>query len=110
MTPPPLSPATLWRLGAGFALWGSALATLYALHAVGCAFGWSDWALRAGLFALLAAHLAAIAALIIVATRAGKADGATASLVRRVGLWTLWAALVATVLTFAPPVALTACL
>jgi hypothetical protein len=107
---PALSPGALWRLGAGFALWGSALATLYALHAVGCAFGWSGSSVRAGLAALLVGHLALIAALIALSLRATRARGTTAALVRRVGLWTLSAALIATAITFAPPIALTACL
>jgi hypothetical protein len=104
-----LPPRALWRLGAGFGLWSSALATLYALHAVGCAFGWSGPALRAAMAVLLAAHLATLGALLVIAPRPAAARGATAALVARVGLWTLWAALISTFFGFAPALLLTAC-
>ena len=61
MNSTPLAPRRLWWLGAGFALWCSALVVLYALHAIGCRFGWQTGALRLALASLLLAHMIAIA-------------------------------------------------
>ena len=46
MNAPPLPAQQLWGLAAGFGVWCSALAALYALHGIGCAFAWSGGALR----------------------------------------------------------------
>ena len=61
MSEHPLPPRRLWWLGAGFALWCSALVMLYALHAIGCTFGWGAAALRVSLAFVFVAHVVVIA-------------------------------------------------
>lgn len=95
----------------GFGIWCSALIILYALHSVGCAFGWASATLRLSLALVLLAHLA----LIGIAWRRcamGAPDlalGETASFMHWVSLWTLIAAFVTTVFTLAPALLLTTC-
>lgn len=103
-----LSPSHLLWLLAGFGVWSSALIMLYAFHAVGCAFMWEDWVIRLGLGALLLAHLGAYAALLVLLPRSQEgANGA--SFLSPIILWTMIAALVATLLTFLPGLFLLTC-
>lgn len=107
----PLAPRRLWWLGAGFALWCSALVVLYALHAIGCRFGWQTGALRLALASLLLAHMVAIAWLWWRFSRAMHAPVHTpiATFVQVVIVWTLIAALVSAVVALAPALLLTTC-
>ena len=89
-------------ISGGFAIWGSALIMAYGVHAIGCAFGWPVGATRAALAAILLAHAAAV---VVLWRHQPAADGALVSVVR----WTLAAALLAIVVTFAPGLVLTAC-
>lgn len=91
--------AGFWRITAGFAVWASALIWHYAINGVGCAMGWE--AQRPALALALAAHLCVLGWL---ATRIRADD-----LLGSVGVWCVRAALVATVLTFAPTLALSVC-
>lgn len=100
----------LW-LAAGFALWFSALAFLYGVHALGCAFGWSAEAVRVTLIGILLLHLAVIGVLWRVRARQQAIAG-----VGRQGVFVHWlivgtlaAAFVKTVLMFAPVLVLTVC-
>ena len=111
MNAPPFSPQRLWWLAAGFSVWCSALATLYALHAVGCAFAWSAGPLRIGLAALLLAHLTVIGWLWrdLAAANPDPGFGQTGIFLHAVAIWTLMAALATTILTLGPPLLLTIC-
>lgn len=104
-------PSRLWWLGAGFGVWCSALAVLYALHAVGCAFAWPAGALRMGLVLLLLAHLAVIGWMWRELARADPdpASGQTGIFLHVVFLWTVIAAFVAMVLILGPLLLLATC-
>jgi len=101
-------PHRLWWLALGFGLWSFAFVALYALHALGCAYGWSDPLLRLGMTGLLAATVAALGFALSQAPRSSPGDGTTA-LIGRAARWTLWAAMIGAIFTFAPALALTAC-
>jgi hypothetical protein len=104
------APRRLWWLGAGFTVWCSALVFLYALHAIGCAFAWPDAMLRITLWAVLALHLVAIA-WIWRRHAAARADHAPlVGFVREVAVGATLAALASALITFAPPLLLSACL
>lgn len=105
-------PRRLWWLAAGFLVWCSALILLYALHAIGCAFAWSTGALRVGLAVVLLVHLIVIGWMWRKLTATGPEPdlGESGTFLRDVVIWTLMAALVATVLTFGPPLLLTTCI
>jgi heme A synthase len=99
----PAPPRLLW-LASGFVVWSSAFLALYGLQALGCAYRWPDLVHRGALFALFAAHLVAIGLILRQVRRRPKAR-----FLDTVTLWALWAALVSTVLNYAPALALTAC-
>jgi len=105
-------PRQLWWLAAGFALWCSALAVLYAVHAIGCAFAWSAGPLRLGLALVLLAHLAAIGWMWRSLNEAGPGLelSRTDVFLHTVGVWSVVAAFVTTVLTLGPPLLLTMCM
>jgi hypothetical protein len=107
----PVPPRQLWWLAVGFAVWCSALVSLYALHAIGCAFAWSAGSLRFGLAVVLLAHLIVMGWMWRDIARAGPAPvfGPTGGLLHRAVTWALIAALVATVLTLGPSLLLTTC-
>ncbi|HWJ73845.1 MAG TPA: hypothetical protein VNX29_11820 [Kaistia sp.] len=110
--PPPVSAGDLWWLVPGFALWFSALSAVYALHHIGCTFGWSSGAIHLGLALALVAHLAAIALFWHFEMRRvrGHAHGETGRFLHWVILGTLLAAFVKTLLTIVPALFLTVCL
>jgi hypothetical protein len=104
-------PRQLWWLLAGFGVWCSALVFLYALHAIGCAFGWPAGALRLVLSLVLLAHLGVIAWMWRDQAAANRDPGfgSTGAFLRTVTIWTLIAALATIVLTLGPALALSAC-
>lgn len=112
----PLSPRRLWWLAVGFTIWCLALVILYALHAIGCAFGWPGGPLRLSLAIVLALHLIAIGWLwrywATAGTRASREPGPEriGAFLHTVVVWTLIAALAATVITFGPALLLTTCI
>ncbi len=108
----PVPPRQLWLLAAGFLVWCSALVVLYALHAIGCAFGWQVGALRWSLAIVLLAHLIVIAWMWrhLATARPDPELGQVAVFLQTVVVWTLIAALVATVITFAPSLVLKTCI
>ena len=112
MNAPSFQPHRLWWLAVGFGVWCSALAALYALNGIGCAFAWSAGALRLGLAALLLAHLTVIGWLWrdLAAADPEPAFGRTDTFLHAVIIWTLMAALITTILTLGPPLLLTICL
>ncbi len=97
-------PARMLWLVAGFVVWSSAFIVLYSLQALGCAYGWPDLPHRIVLFAVLGLHLAALALLF----RRGR-ERVEGRFLRSVVVLTLWAALAATLLTYTPALALSAC-
>ena len=112
MNAPPLPPRRLWWLAVGFTIWCLALAILYALHAIGCAFGWPTGALRLTLAIVLLAHLVAIGWLwrYRAAARRDPGPEQIGAFLHTVVIWTLIAALAATVITFGPALLLTTCI
>jgi hypothetical protein len=105
------SPHLLVWLGAGFAVWASALVALYAVQAIGCAFVWPAALLRVGLGAALLVHIAVLAAIWhqlanrpILATNGGTRD-----FLVTISLWATVAAIATTVFTLGPPLLLTTC-
>ena len=112
MSEHPLPPRRLWWLAAGFALWCSALVMLYALHAIGCTFGWGTLALRASLAFVFVAHVVVIAWLWrdLATRKPDRAYGRSGVFLHEVATWTLIAALASTVIVFSPMLLLTTCL
>lgn len=108
----PLPPRRLWWLAAGFLLWCSALVMLYALHAIGCTFGWATAALRVILALVFMAHIVVIAWLWrnLATRRPDPAHGRSGAFLHDVATWTLIAALASTVIVFSPLLLLTTCL
>ncbi len=108
----PVPPRHLWWLAAGFAVWCSALVALYALHAIGCAFAWSAGSLRVGLAVVLLAHLILMGWMWRDIARAGPDPvfGSTGTFLHWAVIGTLITALVATAITFGPPLLLATCI
>ena len=104
-------PSRLWLLALGYGIWCSALAMLYALHALGCAFAWPAAVLRSVLALVFLAHLVGIGVLwrAYAQRNAYAAYGATGSFFHEVALWTLATAFVATVITLGPTLFLATC-
>jgi hypothetical protein len=111
MTTQVVPPSRLWLLALGYGIWCSALAMLYALHALGCAFAWPTAALRIVLAVVLLLHLVLIGGLwrAYAKRSADAAYGATGLFFHEVALWTLVTAFVATVLTLGPTLLLATC-
>jgi hypothetical protein len=109
---PPVPPRRLWWLVAGFGVWCSALVFLYAVHAIGCAFAWPAGALRLALAVVLLVHLIALAWMWRDHWAAGPDPSvdSTDTFLHTVIVWTLIAALVTTVLTLGPTLALVTCM
>jgi hypothetical protein len=107
----PVPSRRLWWLAAGFVVWCSALVFVYAIHAIGCAFGWSPGPLRLALALVILAHLVAICWMWRDLASAGAAprSSETGTFLRTVGIWSLLAALAAIVLTLAPVLLLKTC-
>jgi hypothetical protein len=108
----PVPPRRLWWLAAGFTVWCSALVALYAIHGIGCTFGWSTDSLRLWLAAALLAHLIVLGLLWRDIARAGPDTdfGPTGAFLNWAVTGTLITALVATAITFGPPLLLATCI
>lgn len=94
----------------GPCMWLGALVLIYALHAIGCSFGWETVALRAALAAVFLLHLVLIGVLWRRSARAEPAAGETGSFLQWVTLWTLVSAFVTGIVTLGPTLLLTTCL
>lgn len=92
----------VWSLVAGFIVWSGAFVLLYALQALGCAYGWSQHRL-----VLCLAFVVASLPLVWLAFWQSPADGEPASSLSVIALWANRAALGATVLVFLGPIAAT---
>lgn len=104
-------PAQLLWLVAGFIVWSSAFVALYAVNAIGCAFGWAEWAQRVTLLGLLLLH-AAILVWMLVHLRHKLSDVGTgqARLFFQMGLALTLVALVSTIAVFVPSAFATLCI
>ncbi len=82
------------------------------MHAIGCAFAWSTGALRLGLAVVLVAHLIVLGWMWrqLAAAVPDPGQGEAGNFLQSVVIWSLMAALVATILTFGPPLLLTTCI
>lgn len=107
-----IAPAQFWLLGLGFGLWCTAIAIIYALHALGCAFGWRTDLLRWSLGLVLLAHLVAIGWpwYRAVTAPADPTLGETGRFLRSAYIWTLGKAFVAVALTLGPVLLVSTCL
>ena len=107
----PVPPGYLLWLAAGFIVWWSALAILYAVQAIGCAFAVSVGPLRLVLVFLLFAHLAVIGWMWRRLARAdlGPDFGRTGAFLSRAAIWSTIAAFVTTVFTLSATMMLTLC-
>jgi hypothetical protein len=96
---------------AGFGVWCSALVAAYAFHAIGCAFGWSAGSLRLVLALVIVVHLIVLGWMWHdrAADRSEPGFGPTGAFLHTVSIWTLIAALAATLLTFGPTLVLATC-
>lgn len=105
-------PGQLWWLAAGFAVWCTALAVLYAVHDIGCAFAWSVLSLRLSLGAAFLAHLLVIGWMWRSLHGADSAFdfGSSRVFLHTVVVWTTAAAFITTILTLGPPLLLTVCM
>jgi len=105
-------PGRFWLLGLGFGLWCTAIAIIYALHALGCAFGWRTDLLRWSLGLVLLAHLVAIGWpwYRAVKTPPDPTSGETGQFLRSAYIWTLGKAFVALVLTLGPVLLVSTCI
>jgi hypothetical protein len=108
----PVPPRHLWWLAAGFTVWSSALIALYAIHGIGCAFGWSTGSLRLWLATALLAHLIVLGWMWrdIARARHDTGFGRTGAFLHWAVNGTLVAALAATAFTFGPPLLLATCI
>jgi hypothetical protein len=107
----PVPARHLWWLAAGFTVWCSALVTLYSIHGIGCAFAWPAGSLRLWLAVALLAHLVALGLMWYGISRVAPDFGFGSA-----GVFLHWAvtgtlitALVATAITFGPPLLLATC-
>ena len=107
----PVPPRQLWLLVVGYGVWFLALAVIYAVHALGCAFAWPTGALRLGLGVALLASLAVLGWLWrdYAKTAPDPAFGEIGSFLRWTVVWTLITAFVTTVLTLGPTLLLRTC-
>lgn len=95
----------LWSLAAGFTIWSGAFVLLYALQALGCAYGWPHH--RAILLIVYAAALIPLGYLALFPQRAKTGPVSTLS---RTALWANRAAFASGILTFLPATFATICL
>lgn len=105
---------TLIQLSAGFLLWSAAFLTLYVTLTLGCTFGWHETSLVSGLSlqrgVLVALFAAAVLAFLWLFNRQGTRKGLTSDkFLFQAGSWIAVAGFAATLLTFAPTVALSPC-
>lgn len=91
---------------AGFTLWSLAFVLLYALQALGCAYGWGDWHRPV----LILAYLVSIAPLAWLALRRPYETGEPQTSLSLAALWANRAALGAGILVYLPVTFATACI
>lgn len=105
-------PRRLWWLAGGFGVWCSALIVLYALHGIGCAYGWPTSTLRITLVVVFFTHLVVVAWMCHNFAKAtpDPSFDPTGQFLHTAIVWTAIAAAVATLLTFGPPMFLDTCI
>lgn len=95
----------LLLLLAGFTVWSGAFVLLYALQALGCAYGWSQHRL-----VLIAAFVLSLLPLGWLAVQKPYAEGEPATSLSVAALWANRAALGAGILAFLPVTFVSACI
>jgi len=107
----------LLLLCAGLCVWGSAFLWLYAALSVGCAFGWDGMRLgplslqRGVLLGIWVLHVLALLGIIVWCRRHARRVGRRPDgLLARAALYASVVALVATLVNYAPVLALSTCL
>lgn len=107
-------PLYLLLIPLGFIIWSIAFVTLYAVNAIGCAFGWDIGVQRAVLIALTLGFLAlsTLASFRIWRFWTGRArhQPAPASSLAQIGTYTALSALIASLGTFVPGLAVSLCI
>jgi hypothetical protein len=93
-------------LVAGFTIWAAAFVLLYALQALGCAFGWGEWHRPI----LIAAYLASLLPLVVLSLKKPYETGEPQTSLSRSALWANRAALGAGILAYLPVTFVTVCI
>jgi len=111
MSARPVPASQLWLIALGFCIWFSALVCSYALHSVGCTFAWPMEKLRMSIGLTIIVHLAAIAWLWRIFSRATSdlSLGESGSFFHWVIVGTLISAFATVVFTLGPALLLTLC-
>lgn len=90
----------------GFAIWALAFVALYALQALGCAWGWPEGAHRTALVSMWLTTIGGLAMLLLAQRKRATPEGA----LRRSGTIITLAAIAATVATYFPVTFVALCL
>ena len=96
----------LLRLLAGFTIWSAGFVALYALQALGCAYGWGAWHRPM----LIGGYLLSLLPLAWLSLQRGEATGEPATTLSVAALWANRAALGAGVLVYLPVTFATVCI
>lgn len=104
-------PSRLLFLVIGFIIWSIAFVALYAVNAIGCAFGWEAGLQRTVLIALFAVHVALLGGLVWLTIRYRQtAASSTAKTIAYTGLGLTVAALASTLFVLAPSLFASMCI
>lgn len=109
MSEPQIPASRLWWLVAGFGVWGSAHVAIYAAHAIGCAFSWPSEPLRIIFALILAVHLGILVWMRYRIHAIADRDSRLGAFLHTVFIWSVVAAIAATILSFGPVLLLTTC-
>ncbi|KKB08600.1 hypothetical protein [Devosia chinhatensis] len=96
----------LMLLIAGFTLWSGAFVLLYALQALGCAYGWGEWHRPI----LIVAYVVSLVPLAVLAWQRPNKTGEPQTSLSLSALWANRAAFVAGILVYLPVTFATACI
>lgn len=104
-------PSRVLLLAIGFIVWSAAFVALYAINALGCAFGWDGAFQRAVLMAVFAAHALSLVWFIITVTRLlRRAETEPERMLAYAGLGLAFAAFASTVFVAAPATFVSMCI
>lgn len=110
----PVPPARILLIVIGFIVWSSGFVALYAVNAIGCAFGWPAPLQRGILLVLFALHAAALAGFCHWSwtrwRRLERGAEKPARTLEYLGLGTGLAALAATLFVLAPALVISMCI
>jgi hypothetical protein len=109
MTEPVIPSRRLWWLVAAFGIWGSAHILIYTLHAVGCEFAWPAVTLRVIFAVVITTHVGALVWMWFRINAMPDKNSRFGSFLHAVVIWSIVAAIVATIFSFGPALILTTC-